>query len=95
MLLSDSRKILKERNVVYSNRVYRYFKGKLYYVLDLVIHTETEEEMVSYQALYPAYGMFVRPKAMFVEQIDVNRDDIKLKQGRRFELFNSNADEDE
>ncbi len=42
-------------------RPYRHFKGKLYYVHNIVTHTETEEVLVSYQALYPPYGMFVRP----------------------------------
>lgn len=34
-------------------RPYRHFKGKLYYVHNIVTHTETEEVLVSYQALYP------------------------------------------
>lgn len=37
-------------------RPYRHFKGKLYYVHNIVTHTETEEVLVSYQALYPPYG---------------------------------------
>ena len=48
-------------------RPYRHFKGKLYYVHNIVTHTETEEVLVSYQALYPPYGMFVRPLDMFME----------------------------
>ena len=31
-------------------RPYRHFKGKLYYVHNIVTHTETEEVLVSYQA---------------------------------------------
>lgn len=87
MLVTDSTKILKENNTVLTNRVYRHFKGKLYYVHDLVIHTETEEEMVSYQALYPPYGMFVRPKKMFLEKVPLDREGNLLGQSKRFELF--------
>lgn len=87
ILKSDFNSVEKERNTVQCNRVYRHFKGKLYYVHDLVIHTETEEEMVSYQALYHPYGMFVRPKNMFIEVIDPNRPDNPSKQVHRFELF--------
>ena len=38
---------------------YRHFKGKEYEVLYLARHSETEEEMVVYRALYGDYG--VRP----------------------------------
>lgn len=82
-----------EEEVLCTKRVYRHFKGKLYYVHELVTHTETREEMVSYQALYPPYGMFVRPKPMFVEEVDVNRVDNPLKQRRRFELFHPTTEE--
>jgi|GEM_PF-1490200 len=56
-------------------RPYRHFKGKLYYVHQIVTHTETEEILVSYQALYPPYGMFVRPLEMFMEKVDPGRKD--------------------
>lgn len=69
-------------------RPYRHFKGKLYYVHDIVMHTETREWMVSYQALYEPYGMFVRPLDMFAEEIDANRPDNITKQTYRFELYN-------
>ena len=48
-------------------RPYRHFKGKLYYVHQIIEHTETEEILVSYQALYPPYGMYARPINMFLE----------------------------
>lgn len=68
-------------------RPYRHFKGKLYYVHSIVQHTETREILVSYQALYPPYGMFVRPIDMFLEEIDANREDNITKQKYRFELY--------
>lgn len=48
---------------------YRHFKGKEYRLLAYARHSETEEEMVVYQALYGDYGLWVRPKAMFFETI--------------------------
>lgn len=50
--------------------IYRHFKGNFYQVLFTALHTETEEECVVYQALYPPYGMFVRPAAMFLSEVD-------------------------
>ncbi|MFI3253846.1 MAG: DUF1653 domain-containing protein [Eubacteriales bacterium] len=72
---------------VIEKRPYRHFKGNLYYVHDLVKHTETREILVSYQALYPPYGMFVRPLSMFCEEIDPNREGNKLGQLWRFALY--------
>lgn len=52
---------------------YRHFKGKEYQIVGVATHTETEEPMVVYQALYGSYGLFVRPLAMFLEQVDVEK----------------------
>lgn len=49
--------------------LYRHFKGKLYRVIDTVTHSETDEVMVVYQALYGEKGLWVRPLAMFDEMI--------------------------
>nr|WP_288564229.1 DUF1653 domain-containing protein [uncultured Romboutsia sp.] len=68
-------------------RPYRHFKGKLYYVHQIIEHTETEEILVSYQALYPPYGMYARPINMFLEEIDTEREDNVTNQKYRFELY--------
>lgn len=68
-------------------RPYRHFKGKLYYVHQIIEHTETEEILVSYQALYPPYGMYERPINMFLEEIDTEREDNVTNQKYRFELY--------
>jgi hypothetical protein len=70
-------------------RPYRHFKGKLYYVHHVVTHTETEEVLVSYQALYPPYGMFVRPLEMFLDKVETGRTDNITNQEYRFELYDS------
>ena len=49
---------------------YRHFKGKEYQVLSIARHSETQEPMVVYQALYGERGVWVRPAAMWGEQVE-------------------------
>ena len=48
---------------------YRHFKGNEYQVLGVARHSETEEEMVVYRALYGERGVWVRPAAMWLETV--------------------------
>ncbi len=52
--------------------IYRHFKGKLYYVTSMAIHTETEEELVIYHPIDDWKKVFARPKNMFFEEVEVN-----------------------
>lgn len=52
--------------------VYRHYKGNLYEVLDTVRHSETLEPMTLYRALYGARGLWVRPAAMFTQEVLVD-----------------------
>ncbi len=58
---------------------YRHFKGNMYEVLYVAKHSETLEEMVVYRALYGERGVWVRPKAMFCEEI--------CRDGKTFKRF--------
>ena len=50
---------------------YRHYKGREYRVLGIARHSETLEPLVVYQALYGERGLWVRPAAMFLEQVNV------------------------
>ncbi len=50
---------------------YRHYKGKEYEVIGVARHSETLEEMVVYRALYGEHGLWVRPRAMFCEMVEV------------------------
>lgn len=65
---------------------YRHFKGNIYQIRCLARHTETRERMVVYQAMYGTFEIYVRPLAMFMEEVDcVKYPDVKQKY--RFELL--------
>ena len=52
---------------------YRHFKGMEYEVIGVARHSETEEPMVVYRALYGEGGLWIRPLSMWNEHVD--RDD--------------------
>ena len=51
---------------------YRHYKGKEYLVLGVARHSETEDEFVVYRQDYGDLSLWIRPKAMFLEQVEVN-----------------------
>ncbi|MBP3501638.1 MAG: DUF1653 domain-containing protein [Oscillospiraceae bacterium] len=58
---------------------YRHFKGNEYRVLGIAKHSETQEELVVYQALYGTQELWVRPAEMWHETVE--REDYR---GPRF-----------
>ena len=60
---------------------YRHYKGAEYRVLLVATHSETEERLVIYQALYGERGYWARPLAMFTETVTVDG-----REQPRFEL---------
>lgn len=50
---------------------YRHYKGKDYLVLGVARHSETEEELVVYRLLYGDFGLWVRPREMFVGTVEI------------------------
>jgi hypothetical protein len=51
---------------------YRHYKGMEYDVVGTVRHSETLEPMTLYRALYGENGLWVRPAAMFLEEVVID-----------------------
>ena len=58
---------------------YRHFKGKNYEVITVARHSETEEPMVVYRALYGEHGVWVRPASMWNETVE--------RDGQKYQRF--------
>lgn len=51
---------------------YRHYKGMFYQVLATVRHSEALEPATLYRALYGEHGLWVRPAAMFNEELVID-----------------------
>lgn len=66
--------------------LYRHYKGPEYRVLGVARHSESEEEVVVYQALYGEFGLWVRPLAMFTGEVELDGERVP-----RFALVEAEA----
>lgn len=80
-------------NEIKVKSIYKHFKGDLYLVEDIAIHSETREKYVVYRALYGNVGLYIRPYDTFASEVDHDKYP-NVKQKYRFELQNINSVKD-
>ena len=55
---------------------YQHYKGAYYQVIHLARHSETDEWLVIYRALYGDFGLWARPASMFTETVEIAGEEL-------------------
>lgn len=88
-VIHDIRMYMQNEAIAYRNKMcgkkYRHFKGGIYRVLDIAVHSESTALMVIYQSSDMPYT-WCRPLDMFLSDVD-HKKYPDVSQEKRFELL--------
>ena len=68
-------------NDIILGATYKHYKGNFYKIIAIAKHSETNESLVIYEALYDEHKIWARPIEMWNDIIELNGEKFK-----RFEL---------
>lgn len=67
------KKIEEAKKKVRVGAKYRHYKDGEYEVVDVVLHSETQEQMILYRPLYESeVKLWVRPLELFISEVEVD-----------------------
>ena len=78
------RRELTEKLLTAAPLLYKHFKGNIYVITDIAIHSETKEPMVIYKNFDNPDLVWCRPLSMFMSKVDHEKYP-EVKQIMRFE----------
>lgn len=82
--------IAKQYKKTMIGKSYKHFKGEIYVVVGVVVHSETDEVMVIYLSGSKPDFVWARPLAMFLSKVDREKYP-DVKQEYRFEKIKENV----
>lgn len=63
-------KMASKRQAPVEGQIYKHFKGSLYRIVAIAVHTETSDKLVVYQSIEKPERVFARPLDMFMSEVD-------------------------
>lgn len=81
----------QKREIPCEGQIYKHFKGSLYRIVTIAVHTETSDKLVVYQSVEKPERVFARPLDMFMSDIDRIRYPL-IKAKYRFTLVTEEAE---
>ncbi|MDO4187460.1 MAG: DUF1653 domain-containing protein [Lachnospiraceae bacterium] len=84
----------QKRNTPIEGQIYKHFKGSLYKIVTIAVHTETSDKLVVYQSVEKPERVFARPLDMFMSEVDRLRYPL-VKAKYRFTLLVEEPEEEQ
>lgn len=79
-----TQQVLAQRYKDMIGRTYRHFRGGMYKVVDIAVHSESADLLVIYKSLDDPTLVWARPLSMFLSEVDKYKYPL-VRQNRRFE----------